>query len=279
MKKLKFIIPAVAVALIVVLASICLLQINTLNKIEAPITQAVIPFDYSLTSDGIKIKDAQIKGYFINFSEKGKDEASQRQQEFSTLLKDYKVNEIFKKYFNIEDCSSPYLALTLTYSLIEKNSVLQSEKDTLTAFLNHKDGFAGVCYNAVCGKINEQNVPILSYSYDFELSPTTDTTTYVVLFRKTAIHFRGEPIHVDDAKREKSNLNENFTKKLQELKVDKILYKYFNFTEITSPYCCVQLAYELLDGNSINLIERYYLNKFVSAPEGYVEIFYWFKAD
>ncbi len=279
MKKLKFIIPAVAVVLIVVLVSVCFLQLNALNKIEAPITKTVIPFDVSLKSDGVKIKDAQIKGCLVDFNKKGKDEASQRQQEFSTLLKDYKVNEIFKKYFNIEDAVSPYLALTLAYLLIDNDSVLQSEKDTLTALLNHKDGFAGICYNAVAGKINEQSVPIILYSYDFELSPTTDTTTYVALFRKTAIHFREMPEHVENANREKSVLNEDFTKKVQELKVDNILYKYFNFTEFTSPYCCLQLAYKLLDGNRINLMERYYLNKFVSAPDGYVEIFYWFRAD
>ena len=279
MKKLKLIIPAVILVIIIALISVGLVQFNSLNKINPPITKTVIPFDCSLKSDTIQIKGAEIKCRFIDLDKNGKSEAIKKQQEFSTLLKSYKVDELFKKHFNIEDAVSPYLAITLAYSLMENDSVTQSEKDMLTAFLNHTDRFAGVCYNAVDGKTDKQNVPMLSYFYDFELSPTTDTPTYVVQFNKTRIHFREMPMHVDNAQREKSDLNLNFTKKVQELKVDKILYKYFNFTEFTSPYCCLQLAYKLLDGNKINLVERYYLNKFVSAPEGYVEIFYWFRAD
>ncbi len=279
MKKLKLIIPAVILVIIIALISVGLVQFNSLNKINAPITKTVIPFDVSEKSGGVKIKNTFIDNFVTYYTEDNANILNEEQQAFNTLLKDYKVDELFKKYFNIEDAVSPYLAITLAYLLMENDSVTQSEKDTLSSFLNHKDGFSGVAFTIYNGDLSKINAPIIAYSYSYEASITTDWAAFVVLYRDSIIHFKEMSMHVDNANRDKSFLNEDFTKKVQELKVDKILYKHFNFTEFTSPYCCLQLAYKLLDGNKINLVERYYLNKFVSAPEGYVEIFYCFRAD
>ena len=279
MKKLKFIIPAVILVIIIALISVGLVQFNSLNKINAPITKTVIPFDVSLESADVKIKNTFINNFVTYYSEDDVNILNEEQQAFNTLLKDYKVDELFKKYFNIEDAVPPYLATTLAYLLMENDSVTQSEKDLLSSFLNHKDGFSGVAFTIYNGDLSKINAPIIAYSYSYEASITTDWAAFVVLYRDSIVHFKEMSMHVETANRDKSFLNEDFTKKVQELKVDKILYKYFNFTEFTSPYCCLQLAYKLLDGNKINLVERYYLNKFVSAPEGYVEIFYCFRAD